>query len=103
MLHQNEPCPLAWAAFPSEGSLKWNLQPLWGDSEPQSPWRETENSSLQLLALGLALHFHVCWQISAGSNLFCKARNSRETSELATSVSQRDSGAVSTGQFTNTA
>lgn len=86
--------------IPSEGPLKWNPHHS-GDSEPQSPWGETENSSLQLLALGLAHHFHGCWQTSAGSNLFCKARNSRETSELATLDSQRDGDAVSTGQFTN--
>lgn len=55
------------------------MEPLYdsGDSEPQGPWREIRNFSLQLLALGLALHSYVHWQFSAASNLFCEAKISR--------------------------
>lgn len=64
--------------------------PLLGDSEPRGLWLEIQNSSLQLLMLGLALHSHLCWQFLAGSNCLCKAKNPRETrEELATSVLQR--------------
>lgn len=64
------------------------MEPLYnsGDSEPQSPWREIRNFSLQLLALGLALHSYVHWKFSVASNLFCEAKSPRE---LAISVSRR--------------
>lgn len=80
------------------------LLPLLGDCKLLSPWVEIRNSSLWLLGLELALHFHLSWQCWTGSNLVCKAKTPRRL--LETLQHQSCKGycvAVSASQDTNRA
>lgn len=75
--------------------------PLWGDSEPRVLGKKSGPLvSSQWHLAGTPLPRALA--DPAGSSFFCNAKISRGTSELATSVSQRNCDAVSTGQCTNT-
>lgn len=87
---------------PSEGSFKWDL---YHSRVIRSPRVFGEKSGpLVSSAWHLAgTPLPPALADPAGSNLFCNAKISRGTFELATSVSQRNCDAVSTDQCTNTA